>query len=190
MPFPRWHQASIARWLVARMNRDGIQTVFMTRFKPLNHCLVAYHYTKLPNGDIVFDVCDVNQPGKKVHLTYRVATRSFYYDRSWYYPGGVVNILKLYISALNWPKINLLTISLKFELTRALLHEILKPLQGNNLLQCDMHGFGSGFYSKKRYCFLRQFYVKPDRCKNFRHIAESCRWPLKDCFHRACTITL
>jgi hypothetical protein len=99
-PFPRTHQAAIAKWLVARMNQHGIQTVFMTRFKPLNHCLVAYHYMKTANGDIVFDVCDVNQPGKKVHLTYRVGTRSFYIDRSWYYPGGVVNIMKLYLSPL------------------------------------------------------------------------------------------
>jgi hypothetical protein len=101
LPFPRWEQASLARWLTDRMDKEGIQTVFMTRFKPLNHCLVAYHYARQPNGDVIFDVCDVNQPGKLVHLSYRAATRSFYFDKSWYYPGGVVNIMKLYISPLS-----------------------------------------------------------------------------------------
>ena len=47
------------------------RTVYITRFKPINHCLVVYHYTSGQNGDIIFDVYDANQPGKLVHLTYR-----------------------------------------------------------------------------------------------------------------------
>jgi hypothetical protein len=68
--------------------------------KPINHCLVAYAYAKQPNGDLLFFVYDVNQPGKKVHLRYQTANRSFYYDRTPYYPGGLVSVMKLYMSPL------------------------------------------------------------------------------------------
>jgi hypothetical protein len=72
----------------------------MTRFKALNHCLIAYSYTTPPDGDLVFNVSDVNQPAKVVHVRYHAADRSFYLDKTWYYNGGLVSILKLYVSPL------------------------------------------------------------------------------------------
>jgi hypothetical protein len=99
-PVPRSGQEWIANWLRNQLDDGRIRAVYITRFKPINHCLVVYHYTSAQNGDIVFDVYDANQPGKLVQLTYRASDRSFYYDKTWYYRGGMVSVLQLYVSPL------------------------------------------------------------------------------------------
>jgi hypothetical protein len=49
---------------------------------------------------LLFFVCDVNQPDKVVHLRYHAANNSFYFDRSWYFDGGLVTAMRLYVSPL------------------------------------------------------------------------------------------
>jgi hypothetical protein len=100
LPVPRSGQEQMAKWLRTELDRDRIRTVFITRFRPINHCLVVYHYTPGQDGDLVFDVYDANQPNKLVHLTYRASERSFYFDKTWYYRGGLVSVLQLYVSPL------------------------------------------------------------------------------------------
>ena len=100
MPVPRSGQQRMAKWLRSQLDHKRIRDVYITRFKPINHCLVAYHYTPGQNGDIIFDVYDANQPGKLVHLIYRASDRSFYFDKTWYYRGGLVSVLSLYVSPL------------------------------------------------------------------------------------------
>jgi hypothetical protein len=97
-PVSRSSQARMAQWLCNELNHGRIRAVYITRCKPLNHCLVAYRCDQQPNGDLVFFVYDVNQPKKIVHLTYRATDRSFYFDRTWYYKGGLVSVLSLYVS--------------------------------------------------------------------------------------------
>ena len=99
-PVPRSSQERLAHWLQNRLDARNIEAIYITRMKPINHCLVAYKYAKQPNGDLLFFVCDVNQPAKEVHLRYQVADRSFYYDRTPYYPGGLVSVMRLYASPL------------------------------------------------------------------------------------------
>ncbi|MEA3164346.1 MAG: hypothetical protein QOE88_2164 [Verrucomicrobiota bacterium] len=99
-PVPRSGQEQMAKWLRTALDAQQIRDVYITRFKPINHCLVVYHYDSRPNGDLVFDVYDANQPGKLVHLSYHASDRSFYYDKTWYYRGGLVNVLPLYVSLL------------------------------------------------------------------------------------------
>jgi hypothetical protein len=62
--------------------------------------LVVYGYRAEPTGDLVFLVCDVNQPGHLVHLRYQASDERFDFDRTWFYPGGLVNVLPLYVSLL------------------------------------------------------------------------------------------
>jgi hypothetical protein len=100
-PVPRSGQERMAKWLRNKLDDGRIQTVYITRFRPINHCLVVYRYASGQNGDIIFDVYDANQPGKLVHLTYRASDRSFYFDKTWYYRGGLVNLLRLYVSPLS-----------------------------------------------------------------------------------------
>jgi len=99
-PVPRSGQDRLAHWLQNRLDTGNVEAIYITRMKPINHCLVAYAYAKQSNGDLLFFVYDVNQPGKKVHLRYQTANRSFYYDRTPYYPGGLVSVMKLYVSPL------------------------------------------------------------------------------------------
>jgi hypothetical protein len=100
LPVPRSGQKNLAYWLKGELDGNRIHSVYITRFKPMNHCLVVYKYQSQPNGDLVFDVYDPNQPGKLVHLTYRSSDRSFYFDKTWYYKGGLVTALKLYVSPI------------------------------------------------------------------------------------------
>jgi hypothetical protein len=100
LPVPRSGQEHIAQWLQNQLDHNRIRAVYITRFRPINHCLIVYHYTAGQNGDIVFDVYDANQPGKLVHLSYRASDRSFYLDKTWYYRDGLVNVLHLYVSLL------------------------------------------------------------------------------------------
>jgi hypothetical protein len=99
-PVPRSSQARIAGWLHNELDSGHIRAVYITRFQPINHCLVVYHCDQQPNGDLVFLVYDANQAKKIVHLVYRKADRSFYFDRTWYYKGGLVSVLPLYVSLL------------------------------------------------------------------------------------------
>ena len=99
-PVPRSGQERLAATLRKELDQGQIDAVYITRMKPINHCLIVYHYTAEADGDIVFDVYDVNQPGKLVHLTYRASDRSFYFDKTWYYPGGLVSALSLFVCPL------------------------------------------------------------------------------------------
>jgi hypothetical protein len=99
-PVPRSGQERMALWLRNELDHERVRAVYITRLRPINHCLVAYRYTPEQNGDVVFDVYDANQPGKPVHLTYRASDRSFYFDKTWYYRGGLVSVLPLYLCPL------------------------------------------------------------------------------------------
>jgi len=99
-PAPRSGQEHFAQWLRERLDSGNVEAVYITRFRPINHCLVAYRYVPQSNGDLLFFVYDANQPGKTVHLRYHVANRSFYYDPSWYFVGGLISAMKLYVSPL------------------------------------------------------------------------------------------
>lgn len=99
-PVPRFGQERMVKWLRNEIEHGRIQTVYITRMKPINHCLVAYHFAEQPSGDFVFDVYDANQPGKLVHLTYRPSDRSFYFDKTWYFRGGLVSAMRLFAGPL------------------------------------------------------------------------------------------
>ena len=99
-PEPRSSQQHIAFWLKNELDAGSVRAIYMTRFKWLNHCLIAYSYRTTPDGDLVFNVYDVNQPAKVVHLQYHASDRSFYLDKTWYYSDRLVSILKLYVSPL------------------------------------------------------------------------------------------
>ncbi|MBV9391379.1 MAG: hypothetical protein JOY96_05750 [Verrucomicrobia bacterium] len=100
MPVFRSGQRSLAFWLKHELDKGTVRAVYITRFRPINHCLLAYYYSAKPNGDLLFYVYDSNQAGKVVHLRYRAKDESFYFDRTWYYPGGLITVLKLYVSPL------------------------------------------------------------------------------------------
>lgn len=95
LPIPRSGQEKLSRQIQRSLDNGQLVCLYITRFRPLNHCLVLHSYQKTPRG-IDYFVYDPNLPGKICLLQYDNATRSFYYQKTWYYPGGLVNSLRVY----------------------------------------------------------------------------------------------
>ena len=94
-------QSAAARWLVDSMSEKKLRALYLARFPSMNHVVVVYALHPLPGGDVRFDVYDPNYPDEPSHLTYRRDQRSFDFDRRWYFPGGRVNVMRVFISPLH-----------------------------------------------------------------------------------------
>ena len=57
-PVPRSGQERLAKWLQNELAHARVRDVYITRFEPINHCLVVYHCTSGQNGDLIFNVYD------------------------------------------------------------------------------------------------------------------------------------
>ncbi len=91
-------QAAAARWLVESMEEKKLRAVYIARFPHMNHVIVVFAAHPQPNGDVRFDVYDPNYPNESSWLIYRADERSFEFDKRWYFPGGRVNVMRIYIS--------------------------------------------------------------------------------------------
>jgi hypothetical protein len=97
-PFSPADQKTAGAKLIERLDRSDLQAVYITVFPWMNHCIVLFDYHRLANGDVKFDICDPNYPNAPGALFYRAATRSFDFPKRWYWTGGRVNLLRVYIS--------------------------------------------------------------------------------------------
>jgi hypothetical protein len=96
-PFSRAHQARTALKLETLLITQEPLIVHLVRFPQLtiNHAVAVYD--AVSRGDsIEFQVYDPNIPGQPVTLTYDRAKRTFYWPRSIYYPGGRVDVYRIY----------------------------------------------------------------------------------------------
>lgn len=91
-------QAAAARWLEQSLAEGKLRSIYIARFPHLNHCLVAFRHERRANGDVRFWLYDPNYPGETAWLDYRAAERSFDFQPRWYFPGGRVNVMRVYIS--------------------------------------------------------------------------------------------
>ncbi|MDB6152336.1 MAG: hypothetical protein JWL90_789 [Chthoniobacteraceae bacterium] len=98
MGHPRAGQAAAARWLVKSMDEHRLRALYLARFPHMNHVVIAYDMQRRPNGDLHFTVYDPNYPGEPTFLDYRHDLRSFEFAKRWYFPGGRVNVMRVYIS--------------------------------------------------------------------------------------------
>jgi hypothetical protein len=94
-------QAAAARWLVSSMEEKKLRALYLARFPSMNHVVVVYAMHPMAGGDIRFDVYDPNYPNEPSHLIYRASQRSFDFDERWYFPGGRVNVMRVFISPLH-----------------------------------------------------------------------------------------
>lgn len=101
MGHPRLGQAAGARWLVKSMEAGKPRAVYIARFPKMNHVVVVYAMQRLPGGDLRFDVYDSNYPSKPSWLLYRSDQRSFEFEKRWYFPGGRVNLMRIFISPIH-----------------------------------------------------------------------------------------
>ena len=100
-PFPRCGQVAAARWLEKSMREGVPRAVYLARFPHMNHVVVVYAMQRRANGDIRFIVYDPNYPGQPTALDYRAAERSFDFAKRWYFPGGRVNLFRVFISPIH-----------------------------------------------------------------------------------------
>ena len=98
MGHPRAGQAAAARWLEESVRQGKLRAVYIARFPHLNHCLVAYRVERRAHGDVRFWLYDPNYPAEACWLDYHAATRSFNFEPRWYFAGGRVNVMRVYIS--------------------------------------------------------------------------------------------
>jgi hypothetical protein len=101
MGHPRAGQSAAARWLERSISEGKPRALYLSRFPHMNHSVVVYRMERKANGDPRFWVYDPNYPGKAAWLDYRSVTRSFEFEPRWYFPGGQVNVMRLYISSFH-----------------------------------------------------------------------------------------
>jgi hypothetical protein len=98
--FPRFRQQALAKRMVSELHQGVLPSVFLTRFRPLNHAVIPFRYHTAPDGNLVFDVYDPNNISHPVHLTYDTRDRSFTLEKTGYWKGGRVNAFRIYHSLL------------------------------------------------------------------------------------------
>ncbi len=101
MAFPRFGQAWAEENLVRSLDRGKLQAVYLARNLHMNHCVVVFAHRRLENGDTQFDLYDPNYPGEVGTLTYRASERSFDFPKRWFWTGGRVNLMRVFISPLH-----------------------------------------------------------------------------------------
>lgn len=101
MGHPRAGQAMVARWLEESVREGTLRALYLSRFPKMNHVVIVYAARKMANGDVRFTVYDPNYPAKPAYLTFDAATRSFAFEKRWYFPGGRVNAMRVFFSPLH-----------------------------------------------------------------------------------------
>lgn len=98
---PRSGQAMVARWLEESMREGRPRAIYLSRFPKMNHVVVVYAAQRVADGKTRFTVYDPNYPAKPSFLTFDPARRSFDFEKRWYFPGGQVNAMRVYLSPLH-----------------------------------------------------------------------------------------
>lgn len=96
-PFPRIWQKNLADELKRKIDGGKVQAVFLTRFRPINHCLIVYGCQPRAGGGLVFSSYDPNDALHPRPLEFDAQTSSFLLGRTSYFNGGRVNATKAYI---------------------------------------------------------------------------------------------
>jgi hypothetical protein len=98
MGHPRAGQAAAARWLSASLDRGQPRALYLARFPSMNHVVIPYAQRREAGGNITFLAYDPNYPNEPTWLFYRASERSFEFAPRWYFPGGRVNVMRVYLS--------------------------------------------------------------------------------------------
>lgn len=98
---PRSGQTFVANWMATEWERGNVPAIYLSRFPEMNHAVLVVGAKREANGDIAFDVYDVNYPKVPAKLRYVAARQSFDFARRWYFPGGQVNAMRIYISPMH-----------------------------------------------------------------------------------------
>jgi hypothetical protein len=101
MGHPRAGQAAAARWLSESIDRGQLRALYLARFPHMNHVIIPYAQCREPGGNISYSVYDPNYPNQPGWLFYRARERSFEFQPRWYFPGGRVNVMRIFLSPIH-----------------------------------------------------------------------------------------
>jgi hypothetical protein len=96
-PFPRFGQANACAQILRGLDRGKLQAVYLTRFPKMNHCVILFDFHLRRTG-IRFDAYDPNYPNTLSWVDYVSNERGFDFERRWFWPGGRVNLMRVYLS--------------------------------------------------------------------------------------------
>jgi hypothetical protein len=99
-PFPRFGQANACAQITRGLDRGKLEAVYLTRFPKMNHCVILFDY-HLQKARIHFDAYDPNYPNTLSWVEYDPKAQSFDFERRWFWPGGRVNLMRVYISPIH-----------------------------------------------------------------------------------------
>lgn len=94
-------QAAAAGWLAESIDRGQLRAIYLARFPHMNHVVVVYAVRREAGGNLSFTVYDPNYPNESSWVFYRGSERSFEFEPRWYFPGGRVNVMRVFISPLH-----------------------------------------------------------------------------------------
>lgn len=98
LPFPRANQRWLADRFAAALARGETPAAFLTRFKPMNHAVLLFASRRNSTGDLVFTAYDPNNVARPVTLRFEEKSGNFLWEKTPYFPGGVVNVFEIYRS--------------------------------------------------------------------------------------------
>lgn len=101
MGHPRAGQAALAAWLLKSMRAGQPRALYLARFPHMNHAVIVYGAKTEANGQIAFQCYDPNYLQGVCVLRYDPARRSFDLERRFYFPGGQVNAMRIYLSPIH-----------------------------------------------------------------------------------------
>jgi hypothetical protein len=99
-PFPRFGQANAEAQIVRGLDRGKLQAVYLTRFPKMNHCVILFDY-HVNGARTRFDAYDPNYPNTLSWVEYDATAESFNFERRWFWPGGRVNLMRVYLSPIH-----------------------------------------------------------------------------------------
>lgn len=96
-PLSRGHQARAARELMAALPSESTTVLHVLRFPQLtiNHAILVYGFEQRADG-LDFLTYDPNDPDEPMRLRYSDASRTFYMSPNTYFPGGRVDVYRVY----------------------------------------------------------------------------------------------
>jgi hypothetical protein len=102
-PFPRFGQANAYAQIVRGLDRGKLQAVYLTRFPKMNHCVILFDYhvrgtDGARSATTRFDAYDPNYPNTLSWVEYDEKERGWNFERRWFWPGGRVNLMRVYMS--------------------------------------------------------------------------------------------
>jgi hypothetical protein len=90
-----------ARQITERIDHGELQAVYLSIFPRMNHTVVIYDYSRQQDGSIVFNCYDPNYHNTSNWLCYDATARKFIYQKRWFFPGGPVKLMRIYISPIH-----------------------------------------------------------------------------------------